>query len=37
MLGISAQYVLNSVRDVVLRIKAGAVMEERSPLKDAID
>ena len=33
--GISAQYAENSVRDVVDRIKAGAVMVEKSPLKDA--
>lgn len=35
--GCSVQYAENSVRDVVPRMKGGAVMEERSPLKDAID
>lgn len=35
--GCSAQYALNSVKEVVLRMKAGAVKEERSPLNDAID
>ena len=35
--GISAQYAENSVSDVVDRMKAGAVREERSPLKEAID
>lgn len=35
--GCSVQYAENSVRDVVPKIKGGAVMEERSPLKDAID
>lgn len=35
--GCSVQYDENSVSDFVERIKAGAVMVERSPLKDAID
>ena len=35
--GCSAQYAENSVREMVPRMKGGAVMEERSPLKDAID
>ena len=35
--GCSVQYAENSVRDVVPRMKGGAVMEERSPLNDAID
>jgi hypothetical protein len=35
--GCSVQYDENSVRDFVERIKAGAVMVERSPLKDAMD
>lgn len=35
--GCSVQYEENSVRDVVERMKAGAVIDERSPLKDAID
>ncbi len=35
--GCSVQYDENSVRDLVERIKAGAVMVERSPLKEAID
>ena len=35
--GISAQYAENSVSDVVDRMKAGAVRDERSPLKEAID
>lgn len=35
--GCSVQYAENSVREVVPRMKGGAVMEERSPLKDAID
>lgn len=35
--GCSVQYDENSVRDFVDRIKAGAVMVERSPLKDAMD
>lgn len=35
--GISAQYAENSVSDVVLRMKAGAVMDERSPLNEAMD
>jgi len=37
MEGCSVQYAENSVRDVVPKIKGGAVMDERSPLKDAID
>lgn len=37
IVGCSAQYVENSVSDVVDRMKGGAVREERSPLKDAID
>lgn len=36
-LGCSAQYELNSVRLVEERMKGGAVREERSPLKEAID
>ena len=35
--GCSVQYAENSVRDVVPRMKGGAVNDERSPLKDAID
>jgi hypothetical protein len=35
--GCSAQYALNSTNEVVLRMKAGAVREDKSPLKDAID
>ena len=35
--GCSVQYAENSVRDVVPRMKGGAVIDERSPLKDAID
>lgn len=35
--GCSVQYEENSVKDVVERMKAGAVIDERSPLKDAID
>ena len=35
--GCSVQYAENSVRDVVPRMKGGAVTDERSPLKDAID
>ena len=35
--GCSVQYAENSVRDVVPRIKGGAVKEERSPLKEAMD
>ena len=35
--GCSVQYAENSVRDVVPRMNGGAVIEERSPLKDAID
>lgn len=35
--GISAQYAENSVSEVVDRMKAGAVRDERSPLKEAID
>ena len=35
--GCSVQYAENSVRDVVPRMKGGAVMDERSPLKEAID
>ena len=31
------QYAENSTKEMVPRIKGGAVMEERSPLKDAID
>lgn len=37
MEGCSVQYAENSVREVVPRMKGGAVMDERSPLKDAID
>ena len=37
MNGCSVQYAENSVRDVVPRMKGGAVKDERSPLKDAID
>jgi hypothetical protein len=33
----SAQYAENSTSDCVERMKAGAVNEERSPLKEAID
>jgi hypothetical protein len=35
--GCSHQYELNSVRLVDERMKGGAVREERSPLKDAMD
>lgn len=35
--GISDQYAENSVSEVVDRMKAGAVSDERSPLKEAID
>ena len=35
--GCSVQYAENSVREVVPRINGGAVKDERSPLKDAID
>jgi hypothetical protein len=35
--GCSVQYDENSVRDLVERMKAGAVIVERSPLKEAID
>lgn len=35
--GCSVQYAENSVREVVPKIKGGAVMEERSPLKEAMD
>ena len=35
--GISAQYAENSVSEVVDKMKAGAVRDERSPLKEAID
>lgn len=35
--GCSVQYAENSVRDVVPRMNGGAVMDERSPLNDAID
>jgi hypothetical protein len=35
--GCSVQYEENSVRDFVERIKAGAVMVERSPLNEAMD
>lgn len=35
--GCSFQYAENSVSEVVPRMKGGAVMEERSPLKEAID
>jgi hypothetical protein len=35
--GCSVQYEENSTRDVVERMKAGAVMDDRSPLKDAMD
>ncbi len=35
--GCSVQYAENSVRDVVPRMNGGAVKEDRSPLKDAID
>jgi hypothetical protein len=37
MEGCSVQYEENSVRDLVERMKAGAVMVERSPLKVAMD
>ena len=33
----SVQYAENSTRDWVLRMKAGAVRDDRSPLKEAID
>ena len=33
----SVQYAENSTRDCVERMKAGAVRDARSPLKDAID
>jgi len=35
--GCSVQYAENSVRDMVPRMKGGAVIDERSPLKDATD
>ena len=35
--GCSVQYAENSVSDVVPRINGGAVIEERSPLNDAMD
>ena len=35
--GCSLQYEENSVKDVVLRMKGGAVRDERSPLNEAID
>lgn len=35
--GCSVQYAENSVRDVVPKMNGGAVIDERSPLKDAID
>lgn len=35
--GCSVQYAENSVREVVPRMKGGAVSEDRSPLNDAID
>jgi len=35
--GISDQYAENSVSEVVDRMKAGAVRDDRSPLKEAID
>ena len=35
--GCSVQYEENSVRDFVERMKAGAVIVDRSPLKDATD
>jgi hypothetical protein len=35
--GCSVQYDENSVSDLVERMKAGAVIVERSPLKEAID
>jgi len=35
--GCSAQYEEYSVREVLERIKGGAVMEDRSPLKEAMD
>ena len=35
--GCSVQYAENSVREIVPRMKGGAVTEERSPLKFAID
>ena len=35
--GCSVQYAENSVREVVPRMNGGAVTDERSPLKDAID
>ena len=37
MEGCSVQYAENSVRDVVPRMNGGAVKDERSPLKDAMD
>jgi hypothetical protein len=37
MEGCSAQYDENSVREIVPRMKGGAVRDERSPLKEAID
>ena len=36
-LGCSAQYDENSVSDVEERMNGGAVMDERSPLKEAKD
>lgn len=35
--GCSAQYAEYSTREVLERMKGGAVREERSPLKDAMD
>jgi hypothetical protein len=35
--GCSHQYAEYSVREVVERMNGGAVREERSPLKDAMD
>lgn len=37
MEGCSAQYDENSTRDLVERMKGGAVIEDKSPLKDAMD
>lgn len=37
MEGCSVQYAENSVNEVVPSMKGGAVSDDRSPLKDAID
>lgn len=37
MEGCSVQYAENSVREVVPSMNGGAVSDDKSPLKDAID